>query len=200
MPAPKYRPRTETELDALSDARLIEQLVAARAAGDTAQVTLALRVLVFGYWDLVVTRLRAKLPAHVVEDVAADVMVRAIGAAYDGSSVGEFVSWLQTIVARSIVDWFRGRERRPDAGPLPEGEDLHPGLDAEGGAVELWSVVDAALGALSGPHRLVVELAVLDGLDGAEVCRRVPGMTPANVHQVVRRFRVRLRAMLEETR
>lgn len=54
-------------------------------------------------------RLSIKLPAHVVDDLAHDALVRAIAAAFDGSSVGGFRSWLHTIVNRTAVDFFRRR-------------------------------------------------------------------------------------------
>ena len=75
--------------------------------------------LVYGYERDVKRRLSLKVPAHVVDDVAHDALVRAIAAAFDGTSVGEFRSWLHTIVDRTAVDFFRRAERRPKESILP---------------------------------------------------------------------------------
>ena len=75
----------------------------------------AIGVLVYGYWDVLVNRARLKLPAADVEDVASEAMFSAIASAFDGKSVGEFRSWLHTILSRRIADHLEGRKRRtPD--------------------------------------------------------------------------------------
>jgi DNA-directed RNA polymerase specialized sigma24 family protein len=75
--------------------------------------------LVFGYERAVKRRLSIKVPGHVVDDLAHDALVRAITAAFDGSSVGEFRNWLHTIVDRTAADFFRRAERRPKETILP---------------------------------------------------------------------------------
>ena len=48
------------------------------------------------------------------------VMLAAIKSAFDGTSIGEFVVWLNRIVARrGIADFHRDREDDPKVGPLP---------------------------------------------------------------------------------
>ena len=108
--------------------------------------------LVYGYERDVKRRLSLRLPAHVVDDVAHDALVRAIAAAFDGTSVGEFRSWLHTIVDRTAVDFFRRAERRPKESILPSehaGEDdvwgAEPSIDSEAGAVELRIIVEEVL-------------------------------------------------------
>ena len=46
-------------------------------------------------------------------------------------------------------------------------------------------------------HQKVVDLVVFQGWSAAEAVRAVPGMTEANVHQIVSRFRRALRGELE---
>src|SRR3984957_5247872 len=58
-------------------------------------------------------RISLRVPAHVVDEVSHDVLVRAIAAAFDGQSVGQFRSWLNTIVDRTAADYFRRTARRP---------------------------------------------------------------------------------------
>jgi len=82
----------------------------------------AIGVLAFGYWDNLVNRARLKLPESDVEDVVSEAIASAIVSAFDGSSVGEFRSWLHTILSRRIADYHEARSRRPKTAPLP-GED-----------------------------------------------------------------------------
>ena len=160
--------------------------------------------LVYGYERDVKRRLSSKLPAHVVDDVAHDALVRAIAAAFDGSSVGEFRSWLHTIVDRTAVDYFRRAERRPKESILPSehvGEEdvwgAEPSVDSDAGAVELRIIVDEVLETFNEKHRLVIELHVFGGLTAAEVCDRIEGMSVDNVAQIASRFRAKLRARLD---
>jgi RNA polymerase sigma factor (sigma-70 family) len=136
--------------------------------------------------------------------VADEILVRALGSAFAGSSYGEFRSWLNTITDRARVDWYRRRERRPAETLLPsehlgEGDVWgdEPASASEAGAVELRMVVDEVMIPLSAPHRSVVELHVIDGLPAADVCKQVGGMTPDNVAQIASRFRKRLREALD---
>ena len=160
--------------------------------------------LVYGYERDVKRRLSLKVPAHVVDDLAHDALVRAIAAAFDGTSVGEFRSWLHTIVDRTAVDFFRRAERRPKEAILPsehEGEEgvwgAEPATDSEAGAVELRIIVEEVLETLSEKHRLVIELHVFGGLTAGEVCDRIEGMSEDNVAQIATRFRAKLRARLD---
>ena len=73
----------------------------------------AIGMLVFGYWDMLVNRARLKLPPSDVEDVASEAIASAIASAFDGKSVGEFRSWLHTILSRRIADYLEARKRRP---------------------------------------------------------------------------------------
>ena len=160
--------------------------------------------LVCGYERDVKRRLSIKVPRHVVDDLAHDALVRAIAAAFDGSSVGEFGSWLHTIVDRTAVDFFRRAERRPKETILPSehgGDDdlwgAEPATESEAGAVELRIVVDEVLETFNEKHRLVIELRVFGGLTAAEVCGRIDGMSEDNVAQIASRFRAKLRARLD---
>ena len=81
-------------------------------------------MLVFGHMDNIRRRMAMRLPGHAVDDVASDVVVRAIASAFDGTSAGEFHSWLSTICRRAIADFYRSRARRIRADPLvAEGDD-----------------------------------------------------------------------------
>ena len=110
-----FRKRSEHELNALSDDELIAYIRDARVEGALAEGRLALQILVFGHWDIVTARLRMKLPAHAVEDTAGEVIAGAITSSFAGESIGEFKSWLNTIMRRKIVDFYRERGRTIEA-------------------------------------------------------------------------------------
>ena len=203
MASSDFRPLTDLELQSLSDDELIAYLRAARDGADLGAARLALQILVFGHMPDVRRRVRIKVPAHQVEDVAHDALVEAIAAAFDGTSVGEFRSWLNTIVSRKIADFYRAAERRPKEELLPSehagddevwgGEPLDP---AGEGAVEVEVVVEGLLADLGSEHAQVVELYVFEDLTAAETCART-GMTEDNVYKIAERFRTELRGRLE---
>jgi len=186
-------------LNKLADEKLIAYVRQASAAGDAAATRRGMSILVYGYAAIVRARVTLHVPRGAVEEVADEVLVRAVGSAFDGSSTGEFRSWLNTITERAIADWYRRRERRPSETPLPSehaGSDdvwgAEPASDDEAGAGRLRMVVDEVIAQLNDEHRRVVELHVLDGLPAAEVCQRVDGMKRDNVAKIASRFRKRL--------
>jgi RNA polymerase sigma factor (sigma-70 family) len=202
--AVSFQPLPDHELQQLPDEQLNAYVRAARDVGELAHGRRGLMFLVYGYERDVKRRLSIKVPKHVVDDLAHDALVRAIAAAFDGSSVGEFRSWLHTIVDRTAVDFFRRAERRPTETILPSehagDEDVwgeEPAVEGEAGAVELRIIVAEVLDTFNEKHRLVVELHVFGGLTAAEVCGRIDGMSEDNVAQIASRFRAKLRARLD---
>jgi RNA polymerase sigma factor (sigma-70 family) len=199
-----FKPLPDHELQRLGDEQLIAYIRDGRSAGELGAARRALMFLVYSYERDVKRRLSIKVPKPVVDDLAHDALVRAIAAAFDGTSVGEFRSWLHTIVDRTAVDFFRRAERRPKESILPsehEGEEgvwgAEPAADGEAGAVELRIVVEEVLESFNGKHRLVIELHVFAALTAGEVCDRIEGMSADNVAQVASRFRAKLRARLD---
>jgi DNA-directed RNA polymerase specialized sigma24 family protein len=199
-----FRPRSDLELGALDDDALIAHMRAARAAGDRGQVRLALEILVYGHLENVERRVALKVPPADVELVAGQAFDSAFKAAFDGASVGEFRSWLHTIIDRRIADYHR----RPPGRAVPL-DDVHEAAlteDDETGAVAARSAVDQVLSELNPLHREVVELAVFSPAQptAAETADRInaadpspdPAMTEANVNQICSRFRKRLREVL----
>jgi RNA polymerase sigma factor (sigma-70 family) len=199
---PPFRRRHEHDLERLSDEDLLAYIRAARASADDDAAIVALRILVFGYYDLVRARVRLRsmpeTPRDVIEEMTGAAITRSVGAAFDGSLMGQFVNWLHTITDRTVADHFRGRARRPTEVPLPEesgapleAPDDLAGLDA---AIDLRAAVEAVLVQLNPAHRRVVELFVWDDIAAKEVAEQVgEGMTEANVNQIVSRFRASLR-------
>ena len=142
-----------------------------------------------------------KLPAHAVEDTAGEVIASANTSSYTGESIGQFKAWLNTIMHRKIVDFYRERERTIDAEPLGSEHDDRPSLQPlspdDAGYVETQLVIESVLGELRDDHRRVVEIIVFQARSADDACAEVDGMTPDNAYQIVRRFRQRLRAALE---
>ena len=199
-----FQPLPDHELHQLSDLDLIGYIRDARDTGELAQARRGLMFLVYGYERDVKRRLSIKVPGHVVDDLAHDALVKAIAAAFDGSSVGEFRNWLHTIVDRTAVDFYRRAERRPKETILPSehaGEEdvwgREPSGESEAGAVELRIIVEEVLETFNRKHRLVIELHVFEGFTAAEVCDRIRGMSEDNVAQIASRFRAKLRARLD---
>jgi RNA polymerase sigma factor (sigma-70 family) len=199
-----FEPLPDHNLQKLSDDELIAYIRKARDEGELPHARRGLMILVHGYERDVNRRVSIKVPVHVVDDLAHDALVRAIAAAFDGTSVGEFRNWLHTIVDRTVADFYRRAERRPKETILPSehaGEDdvwgAEPSLDSEAGAVELRIIVEGVLETFNERHRLVIQLHVFGGLNAGEVCDRITGMSEDNVAQIASRFRAKLRARLD---
>jgi RNA polymerase sigma factor (sigma-70 family) len=199
-----FEPLSDHDLQKLSDEELIAYIRAARDAGELAHGRRGLAILVYGYERDVKRRVSIKVPGYVVDDLAHEALVRAIAAAFDRSSVGEFRNWLHTIVDRTVADFYRRAERRPKETILPSehaGEDdvwgAEPSLASEAGAVELRIIVEEVLETFNEKHRLVIELHVFKGFTAAEVCGRIKGMSEDNVAQIASRFRAKLQSRLD---
>jgi DNA-directed RNA polymerase specialized sigma24 family protein len=109
-----FEPLPDHELQKLSDEQLIAYIRDSRTQGELAAGRRGLAILVYGYERDVKRRLSLRVPTRVIDDVAHDALVKGIAAAFDGTSVGEFRSWLHTIVDRTAVDFYRRAERRPN--------------------------------------------------------------------------------------
>jgi RNA polymerase sigma factor (sigma-70 family) len=197
----------ERQLGDLSDEQLVDYLRRAREAGRHDAMRPAVAVLVYGYWDNLVNRARLKLRSDAdAEEVAAEAIASAIVSAFDGKSVGEFRSWLHTILSRRIADWWEAKEQKLDKTLLPsehQGDEevwgREPSVDFEGEALFARECIRRALEEIEDPrHRRVIDLYVLAPNSAAETAALVgDGMTEANVHQISSRFQRRVRELLE---
>jgi RNA polymerase sigma factor (sigma-70 family) len=195
---PAFQPLDEPALERLGDDALIAYMREARAAGHPSAAA-ALAILVYGHWLNVERRVRMKVPAMHVEDLTGDIVADAIASAFDGTSIGEFVSWLSTITKRAIADFYRrGRGGEPlvalATDPDPPGE---PAVPSDAGAVEVRDAIERVMASLREDHRRVVDIVIFEDRSAADACRAIPGMSEANVHQIVSRFRRALRDELD---
>lgn len=188
-----FRPLDEAGLQRLDDDALVDYMRRARGAGHPS-AGLALAILVYGHWANVERRVRLKVPEVHVEDLTGEVVADAISSAFDGRSVGEFVAWLSTITRRAIADFYRrgaGQIRFEDP-PAVE-----PEAPSEEGAVEVRDAIERVMVKLRADHRRVVDIIVFGDGTAADAAAEVPGVSEANAHQIVSRFRRALRAELE---
>jgi RNA polymerase sigma factor (sigma-70 family) len=158
----------------------------AGAAGHES-ASLALAILVYGQRRNVRRRVLMKVPPQDVDDVTDEILVKAILSAFDGTSGAQFGSWLNTITQRAIADYFRRGPGRLEVEPLEE-RDLEAPQEH---AVEALDALERVLAALNDEHRRVIELW-LQGFAAPEI----DGVSDANVHQIVSRFRRALRGQL----
>jgi DNA-directed RNA polymerase specialized sigma24 family protein len=209
----------EPKLADLSDEHLIQHLVRARDAGDHEQFKLSIDLLVYRRYDHIVGKVGLKVPEQDVEDVAMNAITSAIGSFdFRGTTMGEFVSGLNTITERRIADYHRHREREAKDEGLggDRDEDSH-GIEPqesqrETGGVALRMVVDQVISGRSAAHQKVIRLRI-DGHGAKETAALVneqgsgdggsggdpPPMTPANVDQIFSRFKRDLRAAIEQS-
>jgi RNA polymerase sigma factor (sigma-70 family) len=202
---PHFQELPESRLTGLGDEELVDYMRAARAAGRPEAMKGALAILVYGYWDILVNRARLRLPDADAEDVAGEAVASALASAFDGRSVGELRSWLNTILARRIADYHEARKRRPRTERLPSehlGEEevwgREPAVPFAGDALFASGCLRSAYEELEDErHRRVVELYVLGPRSAAETAAELgPPMTEDNVHQIASRFRRRFRELL----
>jgi RNA polymerase sigma factor (sigma-70 family) len=195
----------EHHLSSLSDDQLIDYMRRARQAGRHDAMKPAICVLVYGYWDSLVGRARLKLPSADAEDVAGEAVASAIAAAFDGKSIGEFRSWLHTILGRRIADYLEARKRKPQTTQLTsehEGEEdvwgTEPRMEFEGDALFAQDCLRQAYEEIENPqHRKVIDLYVYGPHPATETADLVGNrMTEANVHQIASRFQKRFKELL----
>ena len=197
----------EHQLTTLTDDQIVDYLRRAREAGRHEAMRPAIGVLVYGYWGSLVNRARLKLPSLAdAEEVAGEAVASAIASAFDGKSVGEFRSWLHTILSRRIADHLESRKRRPRTTQLPSehagDEDVwgtEPAVEFEGDALSGRECLRQAYEELENArHRRVIDLYVLGPHSAAETAELVGNeMTEANVHQIASRFHRRVNELLQ---
>ena len=206
---PRFDRLNDTQLNDLSDEEILAYINKARDAGEAEAATLGLQVLVFGYMDSIRMWVGRKVPREQVDDLAHVAMLSAIVSTLDGRTIGEFRSWLYTIVKFRIADHYR--KGRLEEEPLFEEGDEHaptvPGVEDGMSAIDLDAAIEEAMEGLDDVKRRVVEIAILDDQPAKRTAEMVnaefdghldPPMSGDNVHQIACRFRKRLRTILAE--
>lgn len=204
---------------------LLRRFVIAREAGDVEEMRDTAARFVYGRYGQLVAFARVRLPdGHVAEDVVGDAILSALDSlgperpGFAGSEPGELGAWLFQILKRRIVDYFRREERQikgtsldadsrdegdgPGAAP-PEPRALTADPAAE---VPIHDAHDRVVEGLSSAHRKVINLWWRERLPASEIIERLreqaePGVDAAltvdNVHQIISRYRAKMRKILE---
>jgi RNA polymerase sigma factor (sigma-70 family) len=220
-----FRKLNDNELSALTDEELIALQADARQASRPLATSRALGHLLNRHRYRARAWVQLKVPTDDVEDVVSEVTVSAISSVLEGTTVGEYVEWLRTIVHRRVADYHRRKEAQPQFQPLPEEHEADEEIwesklgrepeaqDDPADEVLLRDFLQPALDELSDVHRRVIELAGPLGLGfdhrpAKEVASQINDqfagklddpMTDANVHQILSRFRKRLRKLFEKS-
>lgn len=213
-----YRPIDEAGLARLDDPGLIDQALAARAAGDEAQAELALKIFAFGLEAPLLAFVRNRMGSHgdaVVEEVtgrALEDSIRSI-TRLRGTTAEEGRAFVFKIARLRIADFLRkGRfqsnsiDDEGSGGPM----DRHAGMAVEdiADAIDTKLLYEQALQGLRPDHREAVELFLISGYSARETAEKVgsrfnrsgnDSMSEQNVNQIVSRFRRDFRARLDGT-
>ena len=154
--------------------------------------------------DRLGTKLRAELRDSDVLQNAYVQLIRSLGD-FRGTTEGEFVAWVYSIIENDIrrqTRWFGAAKRRP---PDQSGErnalarillDTPPTPSAEMIADEERSLLDEALASLPEDYQQVIELAVGQELPHEEIADRMD-RTPAASRMLLNRARAALSAAIE---
>jgi RNA polymerase sigma-70 factor, ECF subfamily len=143
--------------------------------------------------------------AHVAEDLAQDVMLKARAALLAGAKQGDdsgeedeadLAAWVFRIARNTLTDYYRSprsRDRVPAAGGL---EPAYVADDGEPDATrELSACLRPMVVRLSQPYREAVELTEFGGLSQVALAERL-GISVSGVKSRVQRGRQQLKAML----
>ena len=192
----------------MGDEDVVAYIAAARDVGDSEAVKDAMGILAWGYNDVILARVRAKVPKESAEDVAMEVIASMLTSSFDGKVIGEFRAFLFRIASRRIADFHRKREGDPDQDPLPDehgddesvwGKDVF--IEDETGVVELREITERVLATRSPEHRELIrlygpELVEGEDLTATGVVERMAAkgekVSVSNVQQVWHRFKVDL--------
>ena len=190
-------PFNEHELAQLSAEALLERVVIARQRGLDDEYRTALYILIYRNYDRLVAKAQMWLPEEFrghASDVAGDAFVSAVRASFDSDSIGEFRSWLNTIVRRRCADFLRKQK------PTDYLEDVEAEpSSSDDGRIDLVEHSDLIKSALPErrTHRLAVFYSFFQDKPASWVAEEInrrhaePGegaMTENNVHQIKSRF------------
>ena len=207
----------------------MEYVIAARELGETSEYRAALAVLVFKWEAIFFNRARRRIEASCaragtasVDEEAADIVAEAFKDVFgsverfEGAVAPQFHKFVQTIVDRRVIDWFRARDGAPRVeaydGTVSEIGEEHglyelvpdQGMDIEK-AVELRVLWDRALEEESERDAFIVGLKA-EGYSAQEVVTMVEeegldrgeGITTDNVDTIYSRFKKKNRDLFLE--
>ena len=216
------------ELERAEEETLLRQFVAARKAGDVEQMRMAVSIFVQGRHGQLLAIALMKMqrrPEADAEDVVGETIISVLQSfedgrsRFEGSQPGELAAWTIRILKRRIADYFRREERQIKTESLDaERRDEEGGviaarepraLTADPAAeVPIHDAHERIVNQLSPAHRRVVEIWWVERLPASQIVERlreegadgVGGVrTVDNVHQIISRYRAKMRRALEVT-
>lgn len=123
------RRKTQDQLAALDDDRLMAYIVEARNEGAGAEYESALGVLVFRWEEIFRRRATGRIAQYCRESgylsvgsEAEEIVLETFKDVFrgvdrfEGEAAGQFHKWVQTILDRRVADWFRSRSSEPHLG------------------------------------------------------------------------------------
>jgi RNA polymerase sigma factor (sigma-70 family) len=176
----------------------MRRLRAARSSGAVDEAKRIQFVLAAKMRRDVARRVRRKMADCHADDAVGQVEEAAGRRLFHGNTLREFKGWLNSIAGNKVCDHYRDRSRAPESASLdkvPERAILGCSETDSPGAAELRHEIEAVLDCMRPDHREVVRLS-LRGFRASEVAERNDGMSTANVHQILSRFRKQLRERL----
>lgn len=189
----------------MTDEQLVDHIRQALARVDERTVEAATTRLFDRYAKRIRALVLGKMPyTERAEEIAQDVFEAATAAILAGKPIDNFKAWIFRVARNKIADFWRsdeGQQIKLDRAAAEADEPTN--LPEEGVSgddqdlFELEDLIEQAMDGLRDSHRRIVELNVFDCLDAGTTAERT-GESTANVYQVVKRFRDRLRRLLED--
>ena len=197
----------------MGDEELVAYIADARDADKVEASREAMGILAWGYQDMVIAKVVAKVPREDVADVVMEVMASMLNSTFDGKVIGQFRAFLLKVTSRRIADFHRKREGNPDQLGLA---DEHQGEEGVNTAIisspdrtidfEIRDLVEGVLATRSEAHRRIIRLYAPDiyggeDMSAADTVERLAAEgqseSESNVQQVFHRFKREVAAQLE---
>lgn len=197
-----FREVPERELDNKSDEELVDYIRAALAAVRERPVEAAIERLFDRYTGRILALVQGKMPrTGRAEEITQDVFEAATAAIFAGKPIDSFRAWIFRVARNKIADFWRSPDgaRIKALRAVGDDDNLAPadGVSTDDqDAFELQDLIDSVADSLKESHRSIVDLYVFGDRSAREVAAET-GESEANVHQVAKRFRDKLRSLLE---
>ena len=206
----KFEQFNEHELINLTDEELVEYIVNARDAGRTDLMATAIGIFAYRREEFIMARIALKnVPVKDRDQVFMEVVTATLAAKLRGSSVGELVNLLKSVIRFKIADYFeKNRHELKEYRPPEDGTDFYDDfIDSEEDipGSELHMVVEQLIDAEPERKQRAIRLRI-EGYPSKEaaaiISREFPDeeeMSYMNVDQILSRFKKTLRKLLNES-
>jgi RNA polymerase sigma-70 factor (ECF subfamily) len=167
-----------------------EKLAHLARAGDKA----AFDILCDRYLPVVYNRLRAKLPPEAVEDVTQQVFIGAVKGIKRYRERSSFRTWILSIARHKIADYYRSRNRQPEAVPLDDGNGGETNNSERRDAWEEQMLVRIILERLPDQYQEILLLRFAEGMR----FKKIAGTLDISLEAAKSRYRRAVAAVARE--